>query len=539
MIDETGSSKRLTADQPAESDFDQLSTRQVVLTMTGAMFAMFLAVLGQTVVATAMPRIIADLGGFDRYTWVAAAYLVASTVAIPIAGRLTDIYGRKLFFVLGITAFVLGSIPAALSQSMNQLIAARALQGIGGGILMTMSFRSIPDLFPPRKRGRFQGLIGLVFGVASVIGPALGGVITDQLSWNWVFLINVPLGIPVLLLIVLTFPDIRPRDRHQKLDYPGMLALILAVVSTMLALSWAGVRHEWSSPQIIGLLGFGLAMGAVFLIVESRSVSPIMPLEIYTGRMVCVSVSVAFLSGFGLYGTVILLPLYFQGVLGASAAGSGGFLAPMMLGIVFGSILFGLLLSLTGGNYRRYGLVSTGCTAAGMVLVSTMNETTGFARSMGYIVIMGFGLGGTLSTLALAVQNSVPVRLMGTATSALQFFRLIGGTAGLALLGTALRNRFSFRVDETVSATVRNALPPGRLDAIKDNPRVLIDPSAVEDLRSGFSGAGVDAAAMADTLLTDLNSALASAVGDVFTVGAGVMVAAVGMTLFLRRRSPV
>ena len=503
--------------------------------MTGAMLAMFLAVLGQTVVATAMPRIIADLGGFDRYTWVAAAYLVASTVAIPIAGRLTDIYGRKLFFVLGITAFVLGSIPAALSQSMNQLIAARALQGIGGGILMTMSFRSIPDLFPPRKRGRFQGLIGLVFGVASVIGPALGGVITDQLSWNWIFLINVPLGIPVLLLIVLTFPDIRPRDRHQKLDYPGMLALILAVVSTMLALSWAGVRHEWSSPQIIGLLGFGLAMGAVFLIVESRSNSPIMPLEIYTGRMVSVSVSVAFLTGFGLYGTVVLLPLYFRGVLGASAAGSGGFLAPMMLGIVFGSILFGILLSLPGGNYRRYGLVSTGCMAAGMVLVSTMNETTSFARAMGYIVIMGFGLGGTLSTFALAVQNSVPVRLMGTATSALQFFRLIGGTAGLALLGAALRNRFSFRVDETVSATMRDALPSGRLDAIKDNPRVLIDPSAVDDLRSGFSGAGVDAPAMADTLLTDLSSALASAVGDVFTVSAVVMAAAVGMTLFLRK----
>ena len=507
--------------------------------MTGAMFAMFLAALGQTVVATAMPRIIADLGGFDRYTWVAAAYLVASTVAIPIAGRLTDIYGRKLFFVLGITAFVLGSIPAGLSQSMNQLIASRALQGIGGGILMTMSFRSIPDLFPPRKRGRFQGLIALVFGVASVIGPTLGGVITDELSWNWIFLINVPLGIAVLLLIVLTFPNITPQAGNKKLDYPGMLTLILAVAPAMLALSWAGVRHEWSSPLIMGLLGFGLAMGAVFLIIESRSDSPIMPLEIYKDRMVSVSVSVAFLTGFGLYGTIILLPLYFQGVLGASATGSGGFLAPMMLGIVFGSILFGLLLSLTGGSYRRHGLVSTGCMAAGMVLISTMDETTGLALAMGYIVITGLGFGGTLSTFALAVQNSVPVRLMGTSTSAFQFFRLIGGTAGLALLGTALRNRFSLRVEETVSATVRGALPPGRLDAIKDNPRALIDPSAIDDLRSGFSGAGADATQMAETLLIDLNSALSAAVGDVFAVSAAVMAGAVGITLFLRRRSSV
>ena len=537
MNDHIRSTGRFTADPPADSDFSQLSSREVVLTMTGAMFAMFLAVLGQTVVVTAMPRIIADLGGFDRYTWVAAAYLVASTVAIPIAGRLTDIYGRKLFFVLGITAFVLGSIPAGLSQSMNQLIASRALQGIGGGILMTMSFRSIPDLFPPRKRGRFQGLIALVFGVASVIGPTLGGVITDELSWNWIFLINVPLGIAVLLLIVLTFPNITPQAGNKKLDYPGMLTLILAVAPAMLALSWAGVRHEWSSPLIMGLLGFGLAMGAVFLIIESRSDSPIMPLEIYKDRMVSVSVSVAFLTGFGLYGTIILLPLYFQGVLGASATGSGGFLAPMMLGIVFGSILFGLLLSLTGGSYRRHGLVSTGCMAAGMVLISTMDETTGFALAMGYIVITGLGFGGTLSTFALAVQNSVPVRLMGTSTSAFQFFRLIGGTAGLALLGTALRNRFSLRVEETVSATVRGALPPGRLDAIKDNPRALIDPSAIDDLRSGFSGAGADATRMAETLLIDLNSALSAAVGDVFAVSAAVMAGAVGITLFLRRSS--
>ena len=535
MNDESGSTKRFTADPSAAGDFGRLSTRQVVLTMTGAMFAMFLAVLGQTVVAAAMPRIIADLGGFDRYTWAATAYLVASTVAIPIAGRLTDIYGRKLFFVLGITVFILGSIPAGLSQSMNQLIASRALQGIGGGILMTMSFRSIPDLFPPRKRGRFQGLIALVFGMASVIGPSLGGFITDHLSWNWIFLINVPIGIPVLLLIALTFPDIRPQVENRKLDYPGMMALILAVVPTMLALSWAGVQYGWGSPQIIGLLGFGLAMGAAFLIVESRSVSPIMPLEIYTNRMVSISASVAFLTGFGLYGTVILLPLFFQGVLGASATGSGGFMTPMMLGIVFGSIFFGLLLSRTGGNYRRQGLVSTGCMAAGMVLISTMNESTSFARTMGFIVIMGVGLGGTLSTFAVAVQNSVPVRLLGTATSALHFFRLIGGTTGLALLGAWLRNRFSLRVEETVSAKVRAALPPGRLDALKDNPRALIDPSAIDKLRSGFSDGSADGVEMADALLANLSSALSGAIGDVFTVSAAVVSVAVVISLFLRR----
>ena len=505
------------------------------MAMICVMSAAFLAVLGQMVVAAAMPRIVADLGGFDRYTWVASAYLVASTVAIPITGRLTDIYGHKGFLVLGIAVFIVASVPASFSQSMNQLIASRALQGIGGGILITMSLRSVPDLFPPRQRGRFQGMIALVFGMASVIGPSLGGFITDQLSWNWIFLINLPVGIPVLLLIIRTFPDIRPEAGDRKLDYPGMVALVLSVVTAMLALSWAGVQYDWASPQVMGLLGFGLVMAAVFLVVESRSDSPIMPLEIYRNRMVSISVVVAFLTGFGLFGSVIFLPLFFQAVLGASATGSGGFLTPMMLGIVIGSIVAGGRLSRSGGQYRRQGLASTGCMAAGMFLISTMNESTSFAAAVGYIVIMGLGVGGTLSTFAVAVQNSVPDRFMGTATSELHFFRLIGGTTGLALLGAALRNRFTSRVDETVSATVRDALPPGRLDAITDNPRVLIDPAATGELRSGFSDDGADGVEIANALFTNLNSALSGALADVFTVGAVTMLVAVGMTLFLRK----
>ena len=393
MNERIGSEGPGTARQSPESGFVQPPRRQIVMTMICVMSAAFLAVLGQMVVAAAMPRIVSDLGGFDRYTWVAAAYLVASTVAIPITGRLTDIYGHKGFLVLGIVVFIVGSVPASFSQSMNQLIASRALQGIGGGILITMSLRSVPDLFPPRQRGRFQGLIALVFGMASVIGPSLGGFITDQLSWNWIFLINLPVGIPVLLLTIRTFPNIRPEAGDRKLDYPGMMALVLSVVTTMLALSWAGVQYDWASPQVMGLLGFGLVMAAVLLVVESRSDSPIMPLEIYRNRMVSISVIVAFFTAFGLFGSVIFLPLFFQAVLGASATGSGGFLTPMMLGIVIGSIAAGARLSRSGGQYRRQGLVSTGCMAAGMFLISTMNESTSFAAAVGYIVIMGLGVG--------------------------------------------------------------------------------------------------------------------------------------------------
>ena len=251
-----------------EKDFVQLPAKQVMLAMLGVMLAMFMAALGQTVVATAMPVIIADLGGFDRYTWAATAYLVAATVSIPIVGRLTDLYGRKVFLVLGIVVFIGGSIPAGMSQTMNQLIAFRAIQGIGGGTIMAYGFLVTADLFPPEVRGRYQGLISLVYGVASVIGPTLGGVVTDVLSWNWIFFINIPIGIPILLLIIRTFPPIRPEIQNRRLDYLGMVTLVLSVVTIMLALSIVGVHYAWDTPQVIGLLAFGLVMTAIFAIVR-------------------------------------------------------------------------------------------------------------------------------------------------------------------------------------------------------------------------------------------------------------------------------
>ena len=251
-----------TADQSEASDFVSLPRRQLLVALSGVMLAMLLAALSQTIVATAMPRIITDLGGFDRYTWASTAYLVAAAVAIPIVGRLSDLYGRKIFFLLGITIFMIGSVPTGLSQTMTQLIAFRAIQGIGGGIIMTTSLVAIADLFPSQERGKLQGLISLVYGIASVVGPALGGFITDNLSWNWIFLFNVPAGIPVLLLIARTFPQIGPEVRKRSLDYPGMATLILAIVPILLALSWGGVQYEWDSPQTIGFLAFGLAMVA-------------------------------------------------------------------------------------------------------------------------------------------------------------------------------------------------------------------------------------------------------------------------------------
>ena len=520
--------------------YGQLSRRQRALTMGLVMLAMFLATLGQMSLATAMPVIVADLGGFDRYTWAATSYLVAATVAIPIAGRLADIYGRRIFFVLGLSIFIAASVPAGLSATMTQLIAFRALQGIGGGIIMSNSSVAVADLYAPEERGKYVGLLGLVYAVSSVLGPIVAGVITDRVSWSWIFLMNVPLGIPVLLLLVRFFPRVTPAVERRGLDYPGMAALTLAVVPLMVALSLAGERYAWASPQVGGLLAFGLAMAAAFVVIEKRSDFPIMPLEIYGNRMVAASVVVTFLTGFGLYGTLLFMPLFFQGVQGYSATGSGAFLTPVMLGMVVGAVVSGQLLSRAGARYRLQAVLSTGAMTTGMYLLSTMDQETGFLLAVAYIVLMGLGMGGTLSTLGVAVQNSVPFGLVGSATSTLHFYRLISGAAGLAVLGGVLTTRFSARVDEAVPGSVGGVLAAGELDAIKDNPRMLLDPSATDGLRAGFAEAGAEGARLADALLAALNTALGGAMEDVFTFGAAVVSLAVVAAVLMRssRRQP-
>jgi EmrB/QacA subfamily drug resistance transporter len=522
------------ADQSVAQDFVQLPKRQIVLTMIGVLLALFLSALDQTVVATAMPRIIADLGGFDRFTWVTTAYLVASTTAVPIVGRLTDIHGRKIFYVAGIIVFLVGSVLAGMSQTMDQLIAFRAVQGLGGGVIMVNSFTAIADLFPPETRGKYQGFIGVVFGMSSVIGPTLGGFITDNLSWNWVFLVNIPIGVPVLVLIALLFPSIRPEVENRKHDYPGMVTLVLAVVPVLLALSWGGVQYGWMSPQVIGLLVFGLIMAAVFIAIESRTDSPIMPLEIYRNPMVSVSLVIVFLTGFGMFGGIIFIPLFFQGVLGASATSSGSFLTPMMLGIVVGATISGQLLSRTGLRYRVFGMAGLVLMAVGMFLVSTMDETTSFTRAVGYIVVMGAGLGTTFPTFTLSVQNTTPFRLMGAATSALQFYRSVGGMLGLALLGAVMTNRFAANFERSLPGDVRAALPADQIEAIKENPQALVDPSALTGLEAQFAAAGADGAQTAEQFLAALKSSLAGAIGDVFTVSMVLILASLVVSVFLR-----
>ena len=519
---------------PMDDGFVPPPRRLVTLSMACVMLSMFLAAMSQTVVATLLPFMVTDLGGFERYTWVATSYMVAATVAYPIVGRLSDIHGRKRFLVGGLAVFVLGSVLVGLSASMTQVVAFRAVQGIGGGIVMTCCYIAVADLFAPEERGKLHGLIGAAYGVASVAGPILGGVIADRLSWPWAFFVIALAGIPILIVTARIYPARARTGADPKLDVSGMIALVLAVVPILLALSSGGVRHDRDAPQIIALLAFGLAMTGVFVVLEARSPAPIMPLRIYADRVVGVAVVLTLLTSLGLYGSVLFLPLYLQAVLGVSATVSGSLLAPMLLGMVVGGIVSGQLLSRAGGQYRIQALASTGLMTVGMLLLATMNEKTGLVACTFHVVIAGLGFGGAVATLSVAVQNSVPFALVGTATAALHFFRSVGGMLGLAVLGAVMARRFASALDATVPEDVKEALPAGGLEALEDRPGAAFDVSAADALTARLADSGPDGGVLAARLLDALTSALTVALDDVFAVIASMTALSFVAALLLR-----
>jgi EmrB/QacA subfamily drug resistance transporter len=498
------------------------------------MLAMFLGSLDQTVVGTAMPRIISDLGGFSQYTWVTTAYMITSAISVPITGKLTDIYGRKFFYIGGIIIFIGASILCGLSNSMAQIIIFRGVQGIGAGVMMANAFTVIGDLFPPAVRGKYQGLMSGVFGISSVVGPTLGGYITDTLSWHWVFFINVPLGIAVIFLFIFFFPNVRPDNLKHRIDYLGAALLILAVVPTLLALTWGGVEFPWGSAQIIGMFVFAAVALALFLFVERRSQEPIVPLSLFRNRIVAVSEILLFLTAFGMFGSIVFIPLFFQGVLGATATTSGNFLTPMMLGVVFGSFSSGQVLSRTGGHYRLQGVVGIGIMAAGMALLSQMTVATSYASAVRNMVIMGFGLGITMPLYTIAVQNAVPYNILGVATSSTAFIRSIGGSVGLAIFGSVMNNRFAAELGAKLPAAVKEMVPPQQLDALMHNPEALMSPEAQAQIQGIFANMGQQGAALLQQVMDALRQALDVAISQVFLYALAAVVLAFIVNFFIR-----
>jgi len=466
---------------------------------------------------------------------VLTSYLVATTVTVLIAGKLSDLYGRKWVLMTAILIFIIGSILCGLSATMNQLIIFRGLQGIGAGAIMGLTFIIIGDLFPPADRGKYVGLLSGVFGISSVIGPTLGGFITDNLSWHWIFFINIPLGVLVVLLFIFFFPHLRPDIKKPRVDYFGIATMALAIIPLMLALSLGGVDYEWSSPLIIGMLAFSFIMASLFIWIESRVPEPILPLWLFKNNIVSISSAIAFILGFGMFSAIVFVPLYFQGVLGTTATASGTFLTPMMLGVVFGALMSGQLLSRAGGHYRIQGAIGIAIMLTGMFLLSKMTIDTSNASAIRNIVLTGLGLGITMPLFLIAVQNAVPHSVMGIATSTNTFFRTVGGALGLAVVGSIMNNTFLTSFNDSLSPQISAVIPKEQLAALAENPQALVNPDALVQLQSIFAGMGDQGQILFSSLLITLREALSSAIGQVFLVSFFVVLVALVLIVFLKQ----
>jgi EmrB/QacA subfamily drug resistance transporter len=419
-------------------------------TLTGAalrtvflalMLGMFLAALDQTIVSVALPTIVGDLGGLNHLSWVVTSYLLASTVSTPIYGKLGDMYGRKPVFLVAILIFLAGSMLAGLSESMAELIGFRALQGIGAGGLMVGAQAIIADIVPPRDRGRYMGLIGSVFAVASVAGPLLGGFLVDNLSWRWVFYVNLPVGV-LAVVIVTTRLHLHTPHRHHRVDYLGATLLSGGVAALILLATWGGTEYAWGSDEIIGLGIVGVAVLAVFTWWERRAAEPLLPLQLFRSRIFSVANAMGFTIGMAMFGAIIFIPLFLQIVYGVSAKSSGLRTIPLMAGLLTTAILSGRSISRIG-RYRPFPIAGTAVLVVGMFLLSLLGVGTPPWVASAYMVVVGVGLGLVMQVLVLAVQNDARPQEIGVATSSATFFRGMGGAFGVALFGTIFASRLS------------------------------------------------------------------------------------------------
>jgi len=495
-----------------------LPKRQVVAAMGGTMLSMFLGSIFMTITATAMPRIITDLGGFSQYTWVFTSYIITETIALPLTGKLSDMYGRKWFFVIGMSIFVASTFLCGISQSMSQLIIFRALQGVGFGVMSALGFIVIADIFPPEERGKYGGLMAGVFGISTIIGPTLGGYLTDALSWRWCFFAPLPVGVIIILLFIFMFPQIKASHAKHRVDYGGVVTMTLFIVPLILALTWGGIDYAWISPIILGMIAFSIVMLVIFILIESRAEEAVIPLILFKNRVVAVSSIVAFFMGASFFPVGSFVPLYFQGVLGATATASGGILTAMMLRAAGGSFISGQLRSRAGGRYRFLGSVGFVITCGGFFLLSRMTAETSYATAIFNIVLIGLGNGLIMPIHTIAVQNTVPYSIMGTATSMITLLRPLGGVVGLAIVGLILNNTFASSFIGNLSSGVKAVVSPEQLAAIVDNPQALVNAEAQAQLQGLFAGMGSQGTVLFEQMLSTLRNSLNSALTQVFAV---------------------
>jgi EmrB/QacA subfamily drug resistance transporter len=450
------------ARQPPGYDY---TIGRILTIYTGLMLTLMLAALDQTIVATALPKIVSDLGGITQYSWVFTAYMLTSTVAVPVYGRLGDVHGRRPLMLLAVTLFLIGSALCGAAQNMTELVVFRGVQGLGAGGLFPLTLAVIGGIVPPRDRGRWQGLIGSVFASASIIGPAVGGFIVDSTSWRWIFLVNLPVGGIALAVISATMPRRAVRAQHE-IDWLGAGLLAAGTASLLLGLVWAGRDYAWGSGHVIGALGAAAGVLAVFAVVERRSHEPILPFEVLRNPIVAGSIACMALTGMVMFGTISYVPLFVQGVIGTSATSSGVVLTPLVLGAVVTSILSGQLVSRTG-RYRWNVVIGPAVLALGMALLWRMNVHTTNGEAARNMIVAGIGVGSMMQVFVLSVQNAVARARMGSATALTQFARQMGATLGVSVMGVIVNAGLPARATSGEGVAIHR-LPPALRTSLAD-----------------------------------------------------------------------
>jgi EmrB/QacA subfamily drug resistance transporter len=495
--------------QAAAAAPKQFTHREIQVILIGLLSGMLLAALDQSIVGTALPRIVSDLGGLNQLAWVVTAYLLTSTASTPLWGKISDLYGRRLIFQAAIIIFLIGSALCGLAMSMPQLIVFRAIQGIGGGGLMAIAFAIIGDVIPARERGRYTGYFGAVWGFSSLAGPLLGGWITDNLSWRWIFYINLPIGLMALVVtsMVLKMPVIK---REAKIDYFGATTIVGAVTSLLLYLNWAGEHFGWGSASALAFVVVAIVLAVAFVFVELRAVEPIIPMRLFRNPIFSVGNAFGFLIGFAIFGGAIYLPLYLQTVKGMSPTESGLAMLPMVAGMFSMSIVSGQLITRTG-KYKIYPIIGSIILIAALFLLSTLQVDTPYWQTAIYAFLFGIGLGLAMMTIVTPVQNSVDPRDMGVATSATTFSRSLGGAIGAALFGAIMGVRLKHYLGEMPEVVAGNLL----VGEVNTN-----DITAIHNLP--------------EPLQSEVLAAFTSAVTDVFLYAIPIIVLALVVVLFLK-----
>jgi EmrB/QacA subfamily drug resistance transporter len=473
------------------------------------MLALFLGALDQTIVGTALPQIITELNGANLYTWVVTIYLLASTVTVPIYGKLSDMYGRKPLLLTGVGLFLIGSALAGLSQTIEQLILFRGIQGLGAGALFPIALATIGDLFSAKERGRYQGLFGAVFGLSSLVGPALGGWLTDTFSWHLIFYVNIPIGLLSIAIILLELPTFRGRP-NQKIDFLGAIVFAAGIIPVLIGLTNVQT-NDFATPAVAGLISVGLAILGAFIFIEAKAEEPIIPLELFRNRTFTAAAAATFFSSVGFFAAVIFLPRYFQSVLGETATNSGYATLPLLLGVIISSVGAGLLVA-RRGRYKTLILGAIVLVTAGSLLLTNIKADTDPWVLRGWMFLAGIGVGPTLSVFTIVVQNAVPFKFLGAATSNLTFFRQVGGSVGLAIVGSY----FGGQLTTTIPAELAAAAPAGTFD-----PFFAATGGNLDQLTN--VGGAFDPALLAlipvqyvDVFFTAIKAGIADAIGAIF-----------------------